>query len=96
MPSLKPKTIFQRWRYWAFLPLPLLVIVITAFLSPEGWRSPMVKVAAIAWSAQHEHPWISVDFQPPNPLSRRFWLGAAFIPTGYGVVRAIHPSHGPT
>lgn len=51
MPSLKPKTIFQRWRYWAFLPLPLLVIVITAFLSPEGWRSPMVKVAAIAWSA---------------------------------------------
>lgn len=52
--------------------------------------------AAIAWSARHEHPWISVDFQPPNPLSRRFWLGARFIPTGYGVVRAIHPSHGPT
>lgn len=40
-----------RWRYWAMLALPLLVIVVTAFLSPDGWRDPLVKMAGIAWSA---------------------------------------------
>jgi hypothetical protein len=32
---------------------------------------------------------VSVDFMPANPLSRPFWLGAGFTPTGYGVARTI-------
>lgn len=52
--------------------------------------------AAVAWSAEHGHDAVSVDFQPPNPLSRRFWLSSGFVPTGYGVIRTIHPSHAPS
>lgn len=51
MHPLSPKSIWQRWRYWALLPLPLLVILVAAFLSPDGFRHPLVKLSAIAWSA---------------------------------------------
>jgi hypothetical protein len=33
--------------------------------------------------------WVSVDFEPANPLSRPFWLGNGFRPIGYGVLRSI-------
>ncbi|MEM9516383.1 MAG: GNAT family N-acetyltransferase [Actinomycetota bacterium] len=49
--------------------------------------------AAVAHAARHGHDSISVSFSSANPLSRPFWLGAGFQPTGYSVVRAIHPAH---
>jgi GNAT superfamily N-acetyltransferase len=51
--------------------------------------------AALAWAHDHGHRWVSVDFDPPNPLSRPFWLGNGFRPVGYCVVRTIDPAHGP-
>ena len=45
--------------------------------------------AALDWAQGHGYRWVSVDFQPANPLSRPFWLGAGFRPTGYGVLRTI-------
>jgi hypothetical protein len=34
-------------------------------------------------------PFLSVDFDSTNPLSRPFWLGLDFTPTGYRVRRVI-------
>jgi GNAT superfamily N-acetyltransferase len=45
--------------------------------------------AALGWAHEHGFEWISVDFATANPLSRPFWLGAGFRPTGYGVLRLI-------
>jgi GNAT superfamily N-acetyltransferase len=45
--------------------------------------------AALDWAHAHGYRWVSVDFQSANPLSRPFWLGAGFRPTGYGVMRTI-------
>jgi GNAT superfamily N-acetyltransferase len=45
--------------------------------------------AALDWAHHHGYEWISVDFATANPLSRPFWLGAGFRPTGYGVLRLI-------
>jgi len=45
--------------------------------------------AALHWAHRHGHRWVSVDFDPANPLSRPFWLGVGFRPTGYGVLRII-------
>jgi hypothetical protein len=36
---------------------------------------------------------ISVDFEPSNPLSRPFWLGLGFQPTGYRLRRTIDTAH---
>jgi GNAT superfamily N-acetyltransferase len=46
--------------------------------------------AALDWAKTHGHQWISVDFNTANPLSRPFWLGAGFHPTGYGLARLLH------
>lgn len=48
---------------------------------------------AIELAGERGHGAISVSFSPANPLSRPFWLGAGFRPTGYSVMRAIHPAH---
>jgi GNAT superfamily N-acetyltransferase len=45
--------------------------------------------AALDWAHRHGYRWVSVDFQPSNPLSRPFWLGAGFRPTGYAAMRII-------
>ncbi len=45
--------------------------------------------AALNWAHDHGFEWISVDFATANRLSRPFWLGAGFRPTGYGVLRLI-------
>lgn len=42
--------VLMHWRYWAFLALPLLVIVYTGLTSPDGWRDPLVKMLGISWS----------------------------------------------
>jgi GNAT superfamily N-acetyltransferase len=46
---------------------------------------------ALGWAHAHGHRWVSVDFEPANPLSRPFWLGNGFQPVGYGVLRSIDP-----
>ncbi|WP_295855154.1 hypothetical protein [uncultured Xylophilus sp.] len=45
------KPSLTRWRTWAVLVLPALVILGTALLSPDGWRDPLVKCIGLAWSA---------------------------------------------
>lgn len=56
--------------------------------------------AAVDWAQSAGHDMISVDFDSANPLSRPFWLGLAFRPTGYRVRRVIdarhQPGHDPT
>ena len=52
--------------------------------------------AALSWADDHGYHWVSVDFEPANPLSRPFWMGNGFQPIGYGVLRSIHPAHLPT
>jgi GNAT superfamily N-acetyltransferase len=52
--------------------------------------------AALRWAQAGGYRWVSVDFEPSNPLSRPFWLGNGFRPVGYGMLRSIHPAHQPT
>jgi GNAT superfamily N-acetyltransferase len=47
---------------------------------------------ALTWASTHGHHWLSVDFEPANPLSRPFWLGSGFEPTAYAVLRSILPA----
>jgi GNAT superfamily N-acetyltransferase len=49
--------------------------------------------AALTWAHDQGHEWVSVDFEAANPLSRPFWLGVGFNPTGYGLLRLIDPRH---
>ncbi|HEX6686666.1 MAG TPA: GNAT family N-acetyltransferase [Candidatus Limnocylindrales bacterium] len=49
--------------------------------------------AALDRAHRHGYRWVSVDFEAANPLSRPFWLGAGFRPTGYGLVRLVDPLH---
>lgn len=51
--------------------------------------------AALDWARGHGYASISVDFNSANPLSRPFWLGAGFRPTGYGLMRVIDPGYRP-
>ena len=43
--------------------------------------------------AQQVDETVSVDFDSANPLSRPFWLGLGFQPTGYRLRRAIDVRH---
>ena len=45
------------------------------------------------WAYVNGHQTVSVDFDSSNPLSRPFWLGLGFEPTGYRVRRMIDPSY---
>ena len=45
------------------------------------------------WAHVNGHETVSVDFESSNPLSRPFWLGLGFQPTGYRVRRMIDPSY---
>ena len=40
----------KRWRWWAVLALPLLVIAVNSF-GPDGWREPVVKLIWLSWTA---------------------------------------------
>jgi GNAT superfamily N-acetyltransferase len=50
-------------------------------------------VHVLDWAFANGHDVVSVDFDSSNPLSRPFWLGLGFEPTGYRVRRMIDPSH---
>lgn len=41
---------FTRWRWWAVLALPLVVIVCNSF-GPDGWREPLVRLLWLSWTA---------------------------------------------
>ena len=45
------------------------------------------------WAHVNGYETVSVDFESANPLSRPFWLGLGFEPTGYRVRRMIDPSY---
>lgn len=45
--------------------------------------------AAVDHAREDGHQQISVDFESMNPLSRPFWLGLGFVPTGYRQRRVI-------
>ena len=45
------------------------------------------------WASVSGYETVSVDFESSNPLSRPFWLGLGFQPTGYRVRRMIDPSY---
>ena len=45
------------------------------------------------WAHVNGHETVSVDFDSSNPISRPFWLGLGFEPTGYRVRRMIDPSY---
>jgi GNAT superfamily N-acetyltransferase len=47
----------------------------------------------LEWADVNGHETVSVDFESSNPLSRPFWLGLGFTPTGYRVRRMIDPSY---
>lgn len=49
--------------------------------------------AAHEWAHRTGYRAISVDFEPSNPLSRPFWLGLGFQPTGYRLRRTIDTAH---
>jgi GNAT superfamily N-acetyltransferase len=45
--------------------------------------------AALQWARARDHASISVDFDSRNPLSRPFWLGNGFRPTGHRLRRVL-------
>ncbi|MEM6645000.1 MAG: GNAT family N-acetyltransferase [Bacteroidota bacterium] len=64
----------------------------TAEARGRGVGTAMVE-AALRWAAEHGHHGVTVSFQPSNRVSRRFWLGAGFIPTGFWSLRVIPDSY---
>ena len=40
----------KRWRWWAVLVLPVVVIGLNA-MGPNGWREPMVRLLWLSWTA---------------------------------------------
>ena len=40
----------KRWRWWAVLVLPVVVIVLNA-MGPNGWREPVVRLLWLSWTA---------------------------------------------
>ncbi len=45
--------------------------------------------AAVEWAREAGYASLGVDFASANPLSRPFWLGEGFRPTGYGLIRVL-------
>jgi GNAT superfamily N-acetyltransferase len=59
---------------------------------PDARRSGVGRAlvhASIEWARARGHDMISVDFDSRNPLSRPFWLGNGFRPTGHRLRRVL-------
>jgi hypothetical protein len=41
---------WKRWRWWAVLVLPVVVIAVNSF-GPDGWREPLVRLLWLSWAA---------------------------------------------
>ena len=50
-------------------------------------------LVVLDWAESAGHETVSVDFDSANPLSRPFWLGLGFQPTGYRLRRSIDVRH---
>ena len=72
--------------------------------SPTSERPPAIPPArpglghalvrrVLDWAHINAYETVSVDFESSNPLSRPFWLGLGFEPTGFRVRRMIDPSY---
>jgi GNAT superfamily N-acetyltransferase len=82
-------------------PAPRLCPAGQPYIGPTA-TDPSVRGQGIGHALAHAaHEWahrtgyhaISVDFEPSNPLSRPFWLGLGFQPTGYRLRRTIDTPH---
>jgi GNAT superfamily N-acetyltransferase len=58
----------------------------------QGIGHALVRLV-LGWAHLNGHETVSVDFDSSNPLSRPFWLGLGFEPTGQRVRRMIDPSY---
>ena len=79
-------------------PAPRLCAASTPYIGPtatvpeargSGVGRALVN-ASLAWARRHGHETISVDFDSRNPLSRPFWFGNGFRPTGYRLRRVLN------
>ncbi|MBN9411330.1 MAG: hypothetical protein J0H69_19470 [Burkholderiales bacterium] len=75
----------KRWRWWAVLALPLLVIAVNSF-GPDGWREPLVRLIWLSWSAlcvalAHSGRKAMFDYAH----GREAWLKALEHPIGAGL-----------
>jgi GNAT superfamily N-acetyltransferase len=78
-------------------PAPRLCAADSPYIGPTatdpnarlaGVGSALVS-ASLAWARARGHDMISVDFDSQNPLSRPFWLGKGFRPTGHRLRRVL-------
>lgn len=76
---------WKRWRWWAFLALPIAVIALNSF-GPDGWREPLVRLQWLSWSAvcvalAHSARKALFDYAH----GREAWLKALEHPIGAGL-----------
>ncbi|PIF29428.1 hypothetical protein CLU88_4357 [Acidovorax sp. 56] len=75
----------KRWRWWAILALPILVIAANS-IGPAGWREPVVKLLWLSWTAlcvALAHSARKALFDYAN--GRQAWLKALEHPIGAGL-----------
>ena len=82
-------------------PAPRLCPIAQPYIGPtathpsargRGIGTALVE-AVLHWAHDSGYETVSVDFDSPNPLSRPFWLGLGFEPTGYRLRRAIDAAY---
>lgn len=79
------KNPIKRWRLWAMLALPVVVILFNSF-GPDGWREPVVKMLWLSWTAlcvalAHSARKALFDYAH----GREAWLKAMEHPIGAGL-----------
>ena len=75
----------KRWRWWAVLVLPLIVIVLNAF-GPDGWREPLVRLLWLSWTSVA----VAIALSASKAMAdyahgRTAWLKAIEHPVGAGL-----------
>jgi hypothetical protein len=75
----------KRWRWWAVLALPVLVLLINS-LGPNGWREPYVRLLWLSWTAVA----VAVALSASKAMAdyahgREAWLKALEHPIGAGL-----------
>ncbi|MFD2755039.1 hypothetical protein [Comamonas terrae] len=75
----------KRWRWWAVLVLPIVVIVLNAF-GPDGWREPVVRLLWLSWTSVG----VAIALSASKAMAdyahgRDAWLKAQEHPIGAGL-----------
>ncbi len=78
-------TEWKRWRWWAVLILPVIVIALNSF-GPSGWREPLERLLWLSWSAlcialTHSARKALFDYAH----GRQAWIKAIEHPVGAGL-----------